>query len=135
MAARLEVLAIDGILVEAFPFLKSLFGNGVVRLIVPVEHLGVVWYSDTRAEGFDDTFRVVQEVIRIYHANFGALRLTMNIAVGYPLVGVGGSYLANFAEVVEYAADLVVASFGGVEFVEAGNIVERWDSTSVVGWN
>lgn len=38
-------------------------------------------------------------------------------------------------EVVEYAAELVIAGFGGVEFVETGDFVERWDRTSVVGWN
>ena len=127
---------VDGILVETSPLLECGLCNLVVFFRVPGEEVGRVLDTDTLAKRLDNGGRIVEQIVSVDDANLG-------LAVLRGVVSVGGSIclllsgnlwanLANFTEVVEDTALLVVASLGGHEVVEAGDLVERRHSAAEV---
>lgn len=150
----------DGILVEALPLVERRLGARVVVRRVPFQHgVGVVEPDGAAVRG-QDTGRVVEEVVGVDDADVDLAVVLISdsrsrggVAVDVKAVGdvvvvmmsdaVGGlpvrraardlrSDLADVAQVVKDAAQLVVAGFRGHEVVEAGDAVERRDGAAVV---
>lgn len=151
----------DGILVEALPLVERRLGARVVVRRVPFQHgVGVVEPDGAAVRG-QDAGRVVEEVVGVDDADVDlAVALVSDswgrggVAVDVMAVrdvvivmmsdAVGGlpvrraasnlrSDLADVAQVIEDAPQLVVAGFRGHEVVEAGDAVERRDGAAVVG--
>ena len=140
MRPWLQIRAINRILVEARPLFKRLLRVHLMLLVRPLEHLGLKRQAYRVAVGADDPLRVIEQVVGVDDADLGASRCTVCGTV-YPFCGavalicMTGSYLPDGAEVLEDAADFVVAGFGGVEVVEACFVVEGWDGAAEVRGN
>lgn len=127
------------------PFLKGLSSLLLILFGVPFQHIVVVLYAYALTESFDDEFWAVEEVVGVHNADFNsglAVSVAVRIANFVPtlvapsrLGGDDGSHLANGAQIVENATDLVVASFGGHEVIEACKLVERRDRAAIIGWD
>lgn len=152
LGARLQVLASNRVLVEALPLLKGLL-SALLVLVAPVEHALAEFDAHALAVAAQDTLGVVEEVVGVNDANLDALILVGRAvdavggcgavhavgrrsavrAVGAIRSGLFvilprnlGPHETGVLEVVENAAQLVVASLSGVKVVEASNGVQRW---------
>ena len=70
VSPRLQIRAIDGVLVETRPLCERLFGIHLVLLIGPFKHLLLEGQAHAGAICPDDALRVVEQVIRIDNADF-----------------------------------------------------------------
>lgn len=113
---------------EALPLLEGIDGLLLVRFAAPVQHLRGVVQANLLAVRFDDAVRVVEEVVRVDDGDAHLILL-------YGLAAHGGTDDVLRAEKVEDATELVIAGFIGQEVVEAGDGVQGWDATTIVGWN
>lgn len=153
---RLQGPAMDGILVEALPLLEGGFGARVLGGRVPAQHgVGVV-EPDGAAVGGQDAGRVVQEVVGVDDADLDLVVVVVVVVVVRVSVAQGRAVdgavaddavavrtvrraarhlradLADLPQVIERAAQFVVAGFRGHEVVEARDAVERRDGAAVV---
>lgn len=125
-----ERSAVNGILVETSPFLKSVFGSLVVVFGVPVQHGGGVVDADFLAVGGDDSLWVVQEVVCVDNgdADFSILQISMVASKSRP-------DLLILDKKIEDTAKFIVASLSGHEVVEAGDLIQWWNGAAEVGWD
>ena len=65
-----KVRAMDGILVEAFPFLKSVYGLLMILLGVPDQHIRIEIQADRFTICLDYASGVVEEIISVDDADF-----------------------------------------------------------------
>ena len=123
---------------KALPFRKDLLRVALVVHVVPIQHVRLVLETRAVAVRFDDTGWIVEKIIGVHHAdldtfNFGTTGITTQCAV--PAIGVVRTNQTDLSEVFEDASDFVVASFGRVEVVEAGNFVQWRDRAPKVRGN
>lgn len=141
---RLQTGAVNGIVVEAVPLLKRLGSVLLVLVIAPLEHLGGVVDADLLAVHLEDGLGVLQQVVGVDDGDGGAPGPVAVDAIavrGLVESFVDGGLVAGLAraddvlgqEVVEQAAQLVVAGLGGHEVVEARDGVQGRDGAAVVG--
>lgn len=145
VAAGLETLGLNRIVVEPLPFLKGSSRKCVVLLSVPAQQIRVVRNTDAFAIPLDHLSRVIEHLVCIYDANLNAALFRMvaihtiagcrmSCSVGDPArCGHTRPHDVDLAEVVKNTADLIVAGFRWRKVVKAGDIVQRWDGASVVG--
>lgn len=133
MGSGLELGRIDGILVETFPLLKSLFGILVVLFVVPVQHAGRILDTNTLAELLKNSRGGVQKVIGIDNANVHGSALVLSVCC--VLTSDLGANLTARTKVVEQTALLVVSSLGGHEVVETSDLIKRRNGASPVAGN
>lgn len=138
MLPRLQIRRMDRVLVEALPLLKHLHSVLLLLRSVPVQHVGRIVNADALAKCLDDLVGLVQEVVGVDDAN---LYFAVAIAVAVRLLLVlaalalsrnSRTNVPDGAEIVERAAEFVVARFVGAEVVEARHLVERRDCAAVV---
>lgn len=132
MGSGLEILGIERVFVETLPFLKRIVGSFLVFVIVPVQHPWREFETNALAVLFDDAFGIVKEIICVNETN-----VDLSI-VAIASILLSGEFMAHQPRVlgkVEEATEFVVAGFIGIEIVEAGNVVQRRDRATVVGWN
>lgn len=129
----LEVLGVDGVLVEAVPLLESVLGLLVLLLRVPVQHAHVELDADGGAVVPEHALGVVEEVVSVQDADLNAVGRGDSAVVGLA-ADLGADDTGVFA-VVEEAAELIVACLFGHELVEAGLLDEWWHATPVIAGN
>ena len=144
VGSRLQVRRIDGIFMESWPLLKRLLGACLVFFVVPVQHVGIVFEIYALAELLEDPFRLVEEVVRINHADLdssffdlaGIVTIGATVCAMYiSVVWTTRPYLASRSEIIEYSTNLVVASFKWIKVVEARKLVKWWNGAAIVGWD
>lgn len=149
---RRQVLALDGVVVEADPLGKGLLDVLLVLGVVPVQHVGRVRDARLLAEGLDDLLGVVQQVVGVDdgdgHLAVGVavgvsvgvtIRVAVGVAVGGAVdtrghlgaLGHGRSHDALRPEVVEHDAELDVAGLVHHEVLEARHVVQGRDGAAV----
>ena len=131
--SRLEVLGVDGVLVEAVPLLERVLGLLVLLLGIPVQHAHVELDADRGAIVSEHALWVVEEVISVKDADLDAVGRSDGAVVG--LAADLGADDAGVFAVVEEAAELVVAGLFGHELVEAGLLDERRHAAPVIAGN
>ena len=131
--AGLQVLGVDGVLVEAVPLLESVLGLLVLLLGVPVQHAHVELDADGSAVVPEHALWVVKEVVGVQNADLDAVGRGDG-AVVWLAADLGADDAGVFA-VVEEAAELIVASLLGHELVEAGLLDKRWHAAPVIAGN
>lgn len=133
MSPRLEILGIDGILVEPLPLLECGFGTLLILFVVPVKHVVTELQPDALAVNPQDTLGIIQQVIGINDTGFRFV----DIAIRNPvcLAGNLGCDQTGFPGEIEESTQLVVSRFIRVEVVEAGHGVQRRDGAAVVRGN
>ena len=131
--SRLEILGVNGILVETVPFLERVLGLLVLLLGVPVQHAHVELDADGSAVVPEHAFWVVEEVIGVQDADLDAVGRGHGAVVGLA-ADLGADDTGVFA-VVEEAAKLIVAGLLGHELVEAGLLDERRNAAPVIAGN
>lgn len=119
---------------EAFPLFECLLGHLVLLGGIPVQHIRIVRESHALAEPLDDCRWVVEEIVSVDDADLDSLRGTGTVGA-IAIISVARAHEVRLSQVVENAADFIVAGFGFVKIVEAGHFVERRDRASVVGWD
>lgn len=129
----LEVLGVDGVLVEAVPLLERVLGLLVLLLGVPVQHAHVELDADGGAVVPEHALWVVEEVVGVKDANLDAVGRCDGAIVGLA-ADLGADDTGVFA-VVEEAAELIVAGLLGHELVEAGLLDKRRHATPVIAGN
>jgi hypothetical protein len=144
----LQVLRVNGVLVEAWPFFERFFGPCLIFVIVPVQHLGLEFEVYTFAKLFQDAFRVIEEIVSIDHTDLhsfslglarvlsigNAVRL-LRVGIAVCVICVTWSDLAYLSQIVKDAMNLVVPSFDWIEIVETSKRVERRNGAAIVGWD
>ncbi len=148
----------NGIFMEAPPFLKGVFCVLVIFLVLPLQHARRVIQSNRLAIGLDDTGRVIQKIVGIHNADFylrgrcvmsvgavGAIRKISMVPI--LVVTVHTSWLGRIIssnlrtndfiilQIIKDAAQLLIAGFGRHEIVEASHFVERRDRAAIVAGN
>lgn len=97
MHPRLQITAIHCILVKAWPFFKRLSSLLLILVGVPFQHALVVFDADALAEGFDDEFGAVEEVVGVDDADVGS-GMPVGMAVGVAIcVAVGVAVVSGVA--------------------------------------
>lgn len=92
----------NGVLVKASPLLKGLLCVLVVFLVVPVQHAGRIFNTNTLAELLEDAGRVVQEIVSVNNADLDGVTLLLAIgSIGLLLASDFGPNLSTRAEVIE----------------------------------
>ena len=128
---------------EALPFLKGFLGKFLVFLVVPDQHLRIPLDSRGLAERLDGLGRLVEKVVCVDDADLDGVTVTVGSIIRRTIGAVRFSLLASRiwsdlafgTQVVEEAAQLVVASFIGAEVVEASHFVQGRDGAAVVAGN
>lgn len=138
MLPRLQIRAINRILMKTWPLLKRLLRVDLMLFICPLKHLWLEGQAYRGAVCADNALRVVEQIICVDDANLCARRCSIGIAIrpnrgSIGLIGTMWSYLPEKAQILKHPANFVVASFGGIEVVEACLVVEGWDGASEVG--
>lgn len=126
----LQVLGVDGILVEAVPLLKGVLGLLVLLLGVPIQHALVELDADRGAVVPEHALGVVEQVVSVHDADLDAVGRGHGAVVF--LAADLGADDAGVLAVVEEAAELVVAGLLGHELVEAGLLHKRGNTAAVV---
>lgn len=133
VGSRLQVLGVDGVVVEAVPLLEGVLGVLVLLLRVPVQHAHVELHADGRAVLSEDALGVVEEIVGVDDADLDAAGLRHGA-----VVLAAADLRANDAgvlAVVEDAAELVVASLLRHELVEARLLDKRGHAAAVIAGN
>lgn len=135
---------------EPTPLLKLHLRTLTFFLRIPAEHRVGVLETDFFAIAFDNAVWVVKEVVRVDECDANlrlisickAVGVTVGMAVGdilqitvlslLSLPSNFGSNLSDAAEVVKNFAQLIIPSLRWVELIETGELVKRWNGTSIV---
>lgn len=136
VASRLQLGAIDRILVEPLPLLKCLLRNPMFLLGIPLQHLWLEFETGGLAKLFDDAVRVVKQVICIDDTNLDSVCMIAIHTVRPIRLTASCNFGPNNAavfEIVEYAAQFIVSGFAGHEIVEARDLVKGWNCASEIG--
>lgn len=132
MGSGFEILGIERVFMKPLPFLKRIVGSLLVFVIVPVQHPWREFKANALTVLFDDAFGIVKEVICVDETN-----VDLSI-VGIASILLSREFLTHQPRVlgkVEEATEFVVAGFVGIEIVEACDVVQRRDRTTVIRWN
>jgi hypothetical protein len=129
----LEVLGVDGILVETVPLLESVLCGLVLFLGVPVQHFHVELDADGGAVVPEHALGVVEQIIGVQNADLDAIGSGDGTAVllAADLRADDTAVLA----VIEEATELIVARLLGHELDEAGLLDERRYAAAVIAGN
>lgn len=137
-----EPLRLDNIIMEPSPLIKRIVDILLIRLVIPVQHGGVILDADAATKRLDHGRRLVEQIIRIDDTDLVARSVAPRgadrLEPALELVGVlltGRDVRADqplAPQVVERAAQLVVPGLGRVVVVEAGHVVQRGDRAAVV---
>jgi hypothetical protein len=129
----LEVLGMDGILVETVPLLESILGGLVLLFGVPVQHAHVELDADGGAVVSEHTLRVVKKVVSVQHADLDAVGCSNGAAV-FLTADLRTDDAAVLA-VIEEATELIVARLLRHELHEAGLLDKRRHAAAVIAGN
>lgn len=151
MEPLFQARTFNRIVMKSIPLFEGILGLFMVIGIIPVQHPLVVVNTDTLAVCLDDSAWIVKQIICIDHAN---VDFAADIVANYPIRAIAVAVysihavavrlvstsdsranLANRAQVVEDAAQLVIASLARHKIVEPGNLVKRGNGAAIVAGN
>lgn len=132
----LEARAVNGVVVEAVPLLKSLGGVLLVVVVAPLQHGRAVVHADLLAVGLEDGLWVVEQVVGVDDGDGAAVGLALavveRLVQGRLVARLGRPDDALVQQVVEEPAQLVVPGLGRHEVVEARELAQGRDRAAVV---
>lgn len=121
---------------ESSPLLKSVFGDSVILFGLPKKQVWGILDTNTLAESLNNISGVIEQVVSVNDTDVSSAVLC-SMTIGFICVHSTlsadlGSNLTNLAQIVKDTALFVIASLGGHEVVEAGDLVQRWDGAAEV---
>lgn len=131
MSPGLQILRVDGVLVETVPLLER-FLSVLLVLVVPVEHALREVDPDRITVLAKDTLRIIEQIISIDDANLDTTGRHNSATVATADLRTDD---AGVLAIVERATELIVSSLFRHELMEASLLYERRDAAAIVAGN